>query len=148
MSAVDLLVTGSVLEAKVDTTEQKGKKTIRAVVGKETIPNAAYIKWLELSQKDRKDIEKPSETITVDKEENIPVNVTNHRKVGIFSVSYRLVDAANGRVLFPDSITKEEEFKGTSREGVEMGDFVLPFELADLPSDVKNPRYLGESSCP
>ncbi len=137
LSAVDLLVTGSILEAKVDQTEQVGKKTIRAVIGKETIPNTAYIKWLELGSKDRKDIEKPAETISVDKEENIPVKVTNHRKVGIFSVSYRLVDAKNGRVLFPHSITKEEEHKGTSREGVEMGDFKLPFELADLPSDVK-----------
>ncbi len=137
LSAVDLLVTGSILESKVDKTDQEGKKTIRAVVGQETVPNTAYIKWLELSAKDRKSIDKPEETITVDKEENIPVKVTNHRKVGIFSVSYRLVDASNGRVLYPDSITKEEKHKGTSREGVEMGDFKLPFELADLPSDVK-----------
>ena len=137
LSAVDLIVTGSILEAKVDKTEQIGKKTIRAVVGKETIPNTAYIKWLELGSKDRKNIEKPAETISVDREENIPVKVTNHRKVGIFSVSYRLVDAKNGRVLYPHSITEEKEHKGTSREGVEMGDFKLPFELADLPSDVK-----------
>ncbi len=137
LSAVDLIVTGSILEAKVDQTDQEGKKTIRAVVGKEVIPNTAYIKWLELSAKDRKSIEKPEETRTVDKQENIPIKVTNHRKLGIFSVSYRLLDASNGRVLFPDSITKEEQHKGVSREGVEMGDFNLPFELADLPSDIK-----------
>ncbi|MFT5083788.1 MAG: curli biogenesis system outer membrane secretion channel CsgG [Lentisphaeria bacterium] len=137
LSSVDIMVTGSILEAKVDTTKQEGKKTIRAVIGKETIPNQAYIKWLELPAKERKKIEKPNETTTVDKKDNIPVKVTNHRKVGIFSVSYRLVDAKTGRVLYPNSTTKEEEFKGTSREGVEMGDFILPFELADLPSDVK-----------
>ncbi|MFL0811521.1 MAG: hypothetical protein K6L76_13970 [Agarilytica sp.] len=137
LSAVNLIVTGSILEAKVDETKQEGKKTVRAVVGQETITNTAYIKWLELPAKERKNIEKPSETLSVDKEENIPVKVTNHRKVGIFSVSYRLLDASSGRVLFPHSITKEDEHKGTSREGVEMGDFKLPFELADLPSDVK-----------
>ncbi len=137
LAAVNLIVTGSILESKVDKTDQEGKKTIRAVIGKENVTNAAYIKWLELSAKDRKSIEKPDETNTVDKMENIPVKVTNHRKLGIFSVSYRLLDASNGRVLFPHSITKEEEHKGTSREGVEMGDFKLPFELADLPSDIK-----------
>jgi len=137
LAAVDLLVTGSVQEAKVDDTKQEGKKTVRAVVGKETIPNTAYIKWLELSARDRKDIEKPAETITIDKEENIPINETRHRKVGIFSVSYRLVDAENGTVLFPDSHTEQEEYTGTSQEGVEMGDFKLEFKLAELPSDVK-----------
>ncbi len=137
LAAVDLIVTGSVLEAKVDTTKQEGKKTVRAVVGKETIPNTAYIKWLELSARDRKDIEKPAETITIDKEENIPINETRHRKVGIFSVSYRLVDAENGRVLFPDSHTEQEEYTGVSQEGVELGDFKLEFKLAELPSDVK-----------
>ncbi len=136
MSGVDLLVTGSVQEAQVEEEKQKGKKTVRAIVGKETITNQAYIKWLELSAKDRKKIEKPSETITIDKEENVPIHETRHRKVGIFSVSYRLVDAQTTRVLFPDSHTEKEEYTGVSQEGVELGDFKREFKIANLPSDV------------
>jgi len=137
LSAVDYLVTGSVLEAKVDTTEVKGRKTLRVVVGRETIPNPAYGTWLEMSSKERKKVDQPSDTISVDKHENVSVGITEHRKLGIVSVGYRLVEADSGKIIFPDSITKEQEFTDTSKEGVEMGDFVMPFELANLPSDVE-----------
>ena len=137
LEALDLLVTGSIQEAKVDSAEQKGKKTIRVVVGKDTIPNQAYIKWLELPAKERQQISKPDETITIDKEENIPISETRHKKVGIFSASYRLVDAKNSRVLFPDSHTEKEQYTGTSQEGVELNNFKRDFVLADLPSDVQ-----------
>jgi len=100
LSSVNLLVSGSVLESKVDSTEAKN-------------------------------------TIEVAKYENISVGVTRHRKIGIFSVSYRLVEASSGRVIFPDSITMNIEHEDESSEGVEMGDFVVDFKLADLPSDVE-----------
>ena len=137
LSAVDLLVTGSILDAKVDTTETEGKKILRVKVGTEEIPNPAYISWLEMPARERKDIEQPDAKTTVDKQENISVKITKHRKVGIFSVSYRLVDAANGQIIFPDSFAQESEYTDESREGVEMGEFKLEFKLADLPSDVK-----------
>ncbi len=137
LSSVDLLVSGSVLESKVDSAEAKNKKLMRIVVGKETVPNPAYTAWLKMSSRDRKKVEQPAETISVDKEENISVGVTRHRKVGIFSVSYRLVEAETGQVIFPDSITMSKEYEDESSEGVEIGEVVVPFKLADLPSDVK-----------
>ena len=137
LSAVDLLVTGSILDAKVDNTETEGKKILRVTVGTEEIPNPAYISWLEMPARERKQVDQPSTKITVDKQENISVKLTKHRKVGIFSVSYRLVDAANGQIIFPDSFAEEKEYSDESREGVEMGEFKLEFKLADLPSDVK-----------
>jgi hypothetical protein len=105
------------------------------MVGKETIPNPAYIAWLEKPERERNKIPKPEDTIQVDKPENISINITKHRKIGTFSVSYRLVDANSGKILFPDSVSKDFEFTDDSSEGVEMGDFVLPFKLAELPSD-------------
>ncbi len=137
LSSVNLLVSGSVLESKVDSSEARNKKMQRVEVGSETIPNPSYIAWLEMSNKDRKSVEKPMETLIVPEYENISIGVTRHRKVGIFSVSYRLVEASTGRVIFPDSVTVSSEFEDESSEGVEMGDFVMPFKLADLPSDVE-----------
>jgi curli biogenesis system outer membrane secretion channel CsgG len=137
LSAVDYLITGSLLESKVDTTEVQGKKIMRVVVGRETIPNPAYTTWLEMSNKERKKVDQPSETISVDKHENITVGITEHRKLGIVSVGYRLVDSESGKILFPDSISKDIEHTDNSTEGVEMGEFVLPFKLANLPSDVE-----------
>jgi len=137
LSSVDLLVSGSVLESKVDSSEAKNKKLMRVAVGKETVPNPAYIEWLKMSTKDREKVAQPTETIAIDKQENISVGITRHRKVGIFSVSYRLVEAESGQVVLPDSITLSKEYEDESSEGVEMGDVVIPFKLADLPSDVK-----------
>jgi curli biogenesis system outer membrane secretion channel CsgG len=137
LSSVNLLVSGSVLESKVDSSEAKNKKMMRVEVGTESKPNPNYIKWLELPSKERKNVEKPSETLELPKFENISVGVTRHRKVGIFSVSYRLVQASTGRVLFPDSITVNSEHEDETREGVEMGDFVVDAKLAELPSDVE-----------
>ncbi len=134
LSAVDVLVTGSV-DSNVETTKAEGKKTVRVVTGKETIPNPAYIAWLEKAEREREKIAKPSDTIEKDKQENIPINITRHRKVGSFSVSYRLVDADSGKIIFPDSVKKDFEYTDESSEGIEMGDFVLPFKLAELPSD-------------
>ncbi|MFT7560451.1 MAG: curli biogenesis system outer membrane secretion channel CsgG [Flavobacteriales bacterium] len=137
LSSVNLLVSGSVLESKVDSAEAKNKKNYRVTVGKDSISNPAYISWLKMPSKERDKIPSPSETIDVDRQENVSVGVTRHRKVGIFSVSYRLVEASTGRVLFPDSITLSDQFEDESSEGVEMGDFIVPFKLADLPSDVQ-----------
>jgi len=137
LSSVNLLVSGSVLESKVDSSEAKNKKMMRVEVGKETIPNPNYISWLEMGSKDRKTVDQPSETTDVAKFENVSVGVTRHRKIGIFSVSYRLVEASSGRVVFPDSITVNTEYEDESSEGVEMGDFKVDFKLADLPSDVE-----------
>jgi curli biogenesis system outer membrane secretion channel CsgG len=137
LASVNLLVSGSVLESKVDSSEAKNKKMMRVTVGKESIPNPAYVSWLKLPSKERKKVEQPSETIDVDKHENVSVEMTRHRKVGIFSVSYRLVEATTGRVIFPDSITVDSRHEDESNEGVEMGDFVIAAKLADLPSDVE-----------
>lgn len=137
LSAVNLLVAGSVLESKVDSSEIKGKKMLRVTVGKESIPNPGYISWLEQSAAGREGVEKPADTIQVDKVENISVEITKHRKHGVFSVSYRLVNAESGSVIYPDSITMKDDVTDTSSEGVEMGDFNMPFKLAELPSDVE-----------
>lgn len=137
LSSVNLIVTGSVLESKVDINEEEGKRLMRVTVGRESVPNPAYMSWLELKPSDRKDVPKPNEIYYVDKQENVSVKITHHRKVGIVSVSYRLVDAETGRILLPDSVSKEQEYTDTSSEGVEMGEFKMPFKLAKLPSDVK-----------
>lgn len=137
LSSVNLLVSGSVLESKVDSSEAKNKKMMRVEVGKESVPNPNYISWLKMDSKDRKTVEQPAETTEVSKYENVSVGVTRHRKIGIFSVSYRLVEASTGRVIFPDSITVNSEHEDESSEGVEMGDFKVDFKLADLPSDVE-----------
>ena len=65
------------------------------------------------------------------------VDITVHRKVGVFSVSYRMIDAESGEVLFASSAKEKVEHSDESQGGVELGEFVLPFKLASLPSDLE-----------
>jgi len=137
LTSVDYLITGSVLEAKVEDTQQKNRRTMRVVTETGTRPNPAYLEWLKLTESQQDRIKAPAETENYETREDVSINVTIHRKVGIFSVSYRLIDAHSGKVIFPDSVTESIEFSDESTEGVQLGDFTLDFKLADLPSDVE-----------
>jgi hypothetical protein len=135
--SVDYIITGNVLEAKVDSQEVQGKKTVRVTSGTHRVRNPEFAAWNELPEDNRDDIEQPPAMIEQDIVEDVSINLTKHRKTGVFSVSYRLVDAATGKVVLPNSITLTEQFSDTSTEGVELGDFSLPFKLAELPSDLE-----------
>lgn len=133
----DMMFVGNILQAKVSGSVTRSKKILKVTVGQDKLPNPDYIAWLELPLKSRTDIEKPSETIMVAKQENVAIGSTLHRKVGVFAVSYRLVDALTERTIYPDSFTLQKEFEDESNGGFELGDVVIPFKEAKLPSDAE-----------
>jgi hypothetical protein len=73
----------------------------------------------------------------VPRSEDVSIEVILYRKVGLFSVSYRVVDATTAKVVFTDSVRAKIQYEDTSSEGVELGDFKMEFKLASLPSDVE-----------
>ena len=137
LASADFIIQGDILEAKVDTNEKQGRKTMRVVTETVTEQNPAYLRWLELDSGDRKKIEQPPAEITRDRKEDVSVDVTLHRKVGIFSVAYRVIDADSAKVIFTDSVREKEQYEDTSTEGVELGSFQMEFKLASLPSDLE-----------
>jgi hypothetical protein len=137
LAAADFLVQGTILEAKVASTEKVGKKTMRVITEQVEQKNPAYNEWLNLSGKERKKTPEPPKRVMVPRKEDITTEVTLHRKVGIFSVSYRVIDAATAKVIFADSVRKKVEHEDTSSEGVELGEFKMEFKLASLPSDIE-----------
>ena len=137
LAAADYLVQGTILEAKVDSTEKRGKRTMRVVTEQEEVPNPEYNRWLNLSSKEREKTPEPARTVIAPRKEDVTVEVTLHRKVGIFSVSYRLIEAATAKVLFANSARAKQEYEDTSSEGVELGEFKMEFKLASLPSDIE-----------
>jgi hypothetical protein len=143
-AGVDALVTGNILEAKVESSQTRNKKQMRVNVGEIQRTNPAYLAWLELSPKERKNAPKPDETISEPKQETVFITATMHRKVGIFAVTYRLVDNKNNRVIFPDSITLQAQYEDESNEGLEVGELVVPYKLAKLPSDTEILQKLSQ----
>jgi hypothetical protein len=137
LAAADFLVQGTILEAKVDSIDKKGKKTMRVVTEEVEGPNPEYNAWLNLSSKERKKTPEPPKTVMLPRKEDVTIELTHHRKVGIFSVSYRVIDAETAKVVFADSVRAKAQHDDTSSEGVELGDFKREFKLASLPSDIE-----------
>jgi len=137
LDSADFIVQGSILDAKVETTEKSGSETRRVLTGQETVTNPDHTRWSQLREKERDKTSEPSRTITRDVTEDVTIQVTSVRKVGIISVSYRVIEASSGRVLFTDSIQTKQEFKDEGRQGVQLGNFKQETDFVELPPDIE-----------
>ncbi len=137
LDTADFIVQGSILDAKVETTEKSGTETRRVVTGQETVTNPDHVRWMQLREKDREKTPEPPRTITRDVTEDVTIEVTSVRKVGIISVSYRVVEASSGRVLFTDSLQSKQEFQDEGRGGVQLGNFKQETDFVELPPDIE-----------
>ena len=137
LDTADYIVQGTILDAKVETTEKSGTETKRVVTGQETVENPEYTRWTQLREKERKKTPEPPRTITRDVTEDVTIRVQSVRKVGIISVSYRVVEASSGRVLFTDSIQTKQTFQDEGRQGVQLGNFKQETDFVELPPDIE-----------
>ena len=137
LDTADFIVQGTILDAKVETTEKTGSETRRVVTGNETVTNPDHVSWAQLPEKERKKTPEPARTISRDVTEDVTIKITSARKVGIISVSYRVVEASSGRVLFTDSIQTKQEFQDEGREGVQLGNFKQETDFVELPPDIE-----------
>jgi hypothetical protein len=115
------------------------------VTGTKRDRNPDYEGWLALPEKLRGERPQPPTTIEVEVVEDISFDIEVHRKVGIFSTAYRLVDAQSAKVIFADSVREKVVHEDESREGIELGDFKMEFKLSNLPSDVEILTQLADS---
>ena len=137
LTTADFIVQGSINDAKVETTEKTGSETRRVLTGKEIVPNPEHAAWIVLKERERKKTPEPPATIPRDITEDVKFDVTAVRKVGIISVSYRVVEASSGRVVFTDSLQDRQEFQDEGRQGVQLGDFKQETDFVELPPDIE-----------
>ncbi|HIF93463.1 MAG: hypothetical protein ABGX04_01255 [Myxococcales bacterium] len=137
LDTADFIVQGTILDAKVETTRKVGSETLRIVTGAESVTNPEHARWSLLKDKQRADTMEPARTIDRDVTEDITMEVTNVRKVGIISVAYRVVDAATGRVLFTDSIQTKQTHQDEGRQGIKLGNFEQETDFVELPPDIE-----------
>ncbi|MDX1571511.1 MAG: hypothetical protein R3200_13590 [Xanthomonadales bacterium] len=138
LRAADLLIQGTVLDARVDTEVKEGFKRMRVVTGQKEVPNPAYAEWIEeKGPRGENDPNAPPKTIMQDVEEDLRVSVELHRKAGFVGVTYRVVDARSAKVIHTNSINRSADYRDEATEGVELGSFSQEFKLADLPPDME-----------
>lgn len=135
LASADLLIQGSVVEANVESSENRGRMTQRVITGYKPQPNPEFAQWNELSRSQKAKTPQPEEFVDVAVEEDVVVGVTHHRKVAVLSVSYRVVSASSAAVLYADSLTERDVATDESREGVQLGIYTAEFKNAELPSD-------------
>lgn len=144
LASADYLIQGKVLESRVDTTENRSKKTMRVVTDTVSVSNPAHEQWVALPENQRSKKTEPAASITQEKREDVTINLQIMRKVGIISASFRLVEAKTGRVLATGSDAAKEEHTDEGNEGIELGQFHMPFKLASLPADTEILQKLTE----
>ncbi len=147
LQAVDYLIQGNILEAKIDATERNLSQRKRVTTGKERVSNPDWDRWTSMSEKerDRAGMETPpTTTIERDRVEDVQIDQIYHRKVGVFSVSYRVIDADNAKVIFADTQRVKEELEGTDSPAIDIGDFKQEAQVANLPTDSEILEKLAE----
>jgi hypothetical protein len=92
---------------------------------------------MSLKDREKKKTPEPPATIVRDITEDVEFDVTAVRKVGIISVSYRVVEASSGGVVFTDSLQDRQEFQDEGRQGVQLGDFKQETDFVELPPDIE-----------
>ena len=145
--AVDYLIQGNILEAKVDATARAVNQRKRVVTGTETVPNPEWDRWNSMKDNERERAglaHQPPRTITREKVEDVQIATTHHRRVGVFSVSYRVIDADTAKVMFADTQRIKRELTDTDSDGIELGDFKQEQKIANLPSTVEILDQLAE----
>lgn len=137
LGAADFIIQGTILDAKVETSEKNGSETHRVVTGSETISNPEHTRWSELRDKERENTSEPSRTITRDVTEDVTIEVTSVRKVGIIAVAYSVIEASTGDYLFTDSIQTKQTFQDEGRQGIVLGNFKQETDFVELPPDIE-----------
>lgn len=139
ITSADYLLLGDVLEYRVDTSVQEGTKVVRVKTKVEFVPNPEYDEWVEnakkLQQKGLAIPPSPPKLIEKPFYEDIKYKVTYYKKVGMISVSYRIVDATKGKIVHTGLVEIKKDVNDESSEGVEIGEFRIPFKMAQLPTD-------------
>ncbi len=139
ISSADYLLLGDVLDYKIDSSVQEGTRVVRVKTKAEFVPNPEYDEWLVLAKKlqaENKPIP-PSPPKMLEKPvyEDIKYKVSFYKKVGILNVSYRVVDTAKGKIMHTSIVDIKKDVQDEASEGVEIGDFKVPFKMAQLPTD-------------
>lgn len=135
-SGIDYTVSGSIDEARVETSQNTTRKTERVITEKNALTrNPRYDEWLKMTPREQKRNPQPAPQLAADRKEDVSYNLIQVRKVGYFSVGFRIQEASTGRVVYTDTLTIKKELEAEGNEGVSLGIYTLPAKSPALPTD-------------
>lgn len=136
-----LMLEGDILQAGVEGESSNSKKSLNAVVKIIKTPNPKYQEWVE----DGREGNPPAEFLVEQQQQNVTVTMIHARKVGLLSVSYRLIDQKTGQVLLNESAREQQMFEGEGNEGISVGEFSMPYKRPNIPTDLEIMEQLSNA---
>jgi curli biogenesis system outer membrane secretion channel CsgG len=141
ISSAEYLLMGDVLDYRVDSSVQEGNKIVRVKTRVEFLANPEYDDWVakakKLEQEGKEIPPSPPKLIEKPFFEDIKYKVSYYKKVGILSISYRIVDTSKGKILHTGMIDIKKDANDEASEGIEIGELKIPFKIAQLPTDTE-----------
>ncbi|MEF3255253.1 MAG: CsgG/HfaB family protein, partial [Deferribacterales bacterium] len=138
--SADYFLLGDVLDYKVESSTQEGKKSVRVKTRTDIVTNPEYEEWFRLYGKMQQEGNgvptPPSKTIEKPVFEDVKYAIKYFKKVAVISISYRIVDV-NGKLIHTGIVDIKKDAVDEASEGVEIGDFKIPFKVAQLPTDTE-----------
>lgn len=131
-AGVALAINGEVLQAAIETSKNKGQRTINVQTGINKTETEAYLKW-----KKRKRGDQPTQFDESKVMEDITIHTENIKKLAVVEVAYRIIEPSTQKVLLTNNVTKEVQHSGTSTNEFQKGMFHQQYVDAALPSEIK-----------
>ncbi len=136
-SSAYYILSGEVLDATLNKTEESSSVTKRVLTSYIQEPNPSYNEWLDLSKRKQKEIPQPPATIQKPVEEDVVIEKTTIEQRAVLSVAYRLANAISASVVFSDAPTQKETVTTENVKGVQAGLFVQEPQNAPVRSDAE-----------
>lgn len=131
-SGVALAIDGEVLQAAIETSKNRGQRTINVQTAINKTETEAYVKW-----KKRKRGDQPTQFDETKIMEDVTIHTENIKKLAVAEVAYRIIEPSTQKVLLTNNVTKEAQHSGTSTNEFQKGMFHQPYVDAALPSEIK-----------
>ena len=131
-SGVALAINGEVLQAVIETSSNKGQRSINVQTGINRTETEEHKKWSK-----RKRGEQPVQFDETKIMEDVTIHSENIKKTAVVEIAYRIVEPATQKVLLTNNVIKEAKNSGTSTNEFQKGMFRQEYVDAALPSEIK-----------
>ncbi len=134
---IDVAIMGSVLQYIVDTTSSEGTKTVRYKTGTKIEDNIDYLNWLAKHPSPTKEqiATAPPAKKMVPEYTTKDYRVSNHKKVGLVQISFRIVDVSTGENIQVKTIESKQTVEDATSAGVPEAD--IKFDPLSILTDTE-----------
>ncbi len=127
-----LSVEGEVLQAAIETNNNKGQRSVNVLTAINKTETEEYTDW-----KKRKRGDAPIQYNEEKVMEDVIIQIENINKLAVAEVAYRIIEPTTQKVLVTDNVVKEAQYSGEAINEFQKGLFHQKYVAADLPSDIK-----------